>query len=459
MTTESETTLPVLSVDEFFKPITVVRLLFDGQSGIVERCERVVTESPLFIGRAVDEIGLKVGDRSVSRQHARIVSPSKGGDVVLENMSGNGSFVNGERVETAILHDGDIVRTGNSLLLIRHRMEQQVDSDVPELVGDSPVMGRLRRDIAMVAPSKTAVLIAGQTGTGKELVARAVHRLSGRTGPFVPVNCAAIPTTLAESQLFGHVAGSFTGAKENHGGFFRQADNGTLFLDEVGELPQEIQPKLLRALEDHAVIPVGSVKPIPLNIRIVAATNRDLEEAVDSQVFRADLYARLAEFAIHTPSLLERREDILPLFRLGYDSNLPPMAPDLVEMLLLHSWRYNVRELFKLAAALKIEAGYTERLELFHAEKRLGMSLAKQVQSSVDQGTEEKKITTTQFFSRPQTLPEADRGEVPSRESIEKGLALAGGNVRKLSRIIGKSRRQTYRYLDKYKIDPNKYRD
>jgi len=459
MTNETETTLPVLSTDEFFPPKMSVRLLFDGQLGFIDRYECTVSESPLVIGRAVEEDGIKVQDPSASRQHARILHPDQGeGQYIIEDMSSNGSFVNGKRISSQVLCDGDIVRVGNSLLLIRFRSDLEQDSPLPELVGDSPSMGLLRRDISMVGPSDATVLVFGETGTGKELVARALHKCSGRTGPFVPVNCAAIPATLAESQLFGHIAGSFTGAKENRAGFFRQAHTGTLFLDEVGELPLEVQPKLLRVLEDHAVIPVGSVTPIPLHIRIIAATNRDLEAAIDQQIFRADLYARLAEFVMHTPPLAKRREDILPLFRLKFGSDTPELAPDLVEMLLLHPWRYNVRELFKLATTLKVQARHTERLEISHVHHQLGSSGMSQADHSTPVSTDENEASIPSLPPEPLPPPVPGRAKVPGRDQIEQGLTEAAGNVCKLSRILGKSRRQTYRYLEMYEIDPNKYR-
>ena len=179
------------------------------------------------------------------------------------------------------------------------------------LIGSSEAIRRVRERIERVAATDFTILIEGESGSGKELVARQVHELSRRRrGPFVAVNCAAIPEQLAESQLFGHVAGAFTGARGDHPGFFRSAHLGTIFLDEIGDLDLRLQPKLLRALEQRAVVPVGAAHPVPCDVRILAATHRDLAAAVDADQFRGDLYARLAEFTVAVPALRDRREDL-----------------------------------------------------------------------------------------------------------------------------------------------------
>jgi anaerobic nitric oxide reductase transcription regulator len=186
-----------------------------------------------------------------------------------------------------------------------------VQSSGGVILGSSPAIERLRQEIALVAHSDLAVLISGETGAGKELVAHQVHAASSRADEaLIHVNCAALPVSIAESELFGHVAGAFTGAQRDRAGKFEIADGGTLFLDEIGELPLELQPKLLRALQEGEIQRVGSDRVHRVNVRVVAATNRDLEREVARGRFRADLYHRLAVFPVRVPPLRERREDI-----------------------------------------------------------------------------------------------------------------------------------------------------
>jgi len=236
-----------------------------------------------------------------------------------------------------------------------------------QLVGTSPVMERLRRDVELVARSDFTVLVTGETGTGKELVARAVHDASGRAEEaMIYVNCAALPETLADSELFGHVRGAFTGATAQRPGKFEVADGGTLFLDEIGELPLSVQPKLLRALQEGEIQRVGTERPVRVDVRVLAATNRDLERAVEAGEFRADLFHRLNVYPLRVPPLRERKEDI-PLLA-GYFCDLirrrlglgpVRLLPETVEALQRYAWPGNVRELENVLsrAALKAAAG------------------------------------------------------------------------------------------------------
>ncbi|WP_395817487.1 sigma-54 interaction domain-containing protein [Archangium minus] len=218
------------------------------------------------------------------------------------------------------------------------------------LVGDSPAMESLRALIARVGPSDTAILITGETGTDKECVARALHLASGRKGRLVAVNCAAIPATLLESELFGHERGAFSGATTRRLGRIEQAHGGTLFLDELGDMPLELQAKLLRVLETKEVERLGGGLPIPVNVRILAATHRDLAQAVREGRFRQDLYFRLNVLPLSLPPLRERPEDILPLARAFAAElagpNVPlELAPGAEEALRTWPWPGNVREL------------------------------------------------------------------------------------------------------------------
>jgi len=227
------------------------------------------------------------------------------------------------------------------------------DRPLPELpswlVCESRTMRRVLETAAIVAPSNAPVLILGESGTGKEVVAQMIHQWSPRAqGPLVAANCAGLPESLIESELFGHTKGAFTGASETRQGFFRAADCGTLFLDEIGELPLHLQPKLLRALESGQITPVGSDKPIQVDTRLVAATNRDLSKEVLEGRFRDDLYYRINVVELIVPPLSERQDDILPLarrFAVEFAGTPVRLSPQAVQCLLAYRWPGNVREL------------------------------------------------------------------------------------------------------------------
>jgi DNA-binding NtrC family response regulator len=220
------------------------------------------------------------------------------------------------------------------------------------LVGESPPMQRLTRLIRKVAPEEAAILLAGESGTGKELAAQTIHALSPRSGgEFVALNCSAVAPELMESELFGHVKGSFTGATRNHRGFFRRAHHGTLFLDEITELEPGLQAKLLRVLESRVITPVGGEKELPIDVRIVSATNREPQKAVADGLLREDLYFRLAQFPIRVPPLRERSDDIELLARHFLDEQnretgvTKEMSGEVMDVFRLHDWPGNVREL------------------------------------------------------------------------------------------------------------------
>ena len=249
------------------------------------------------------------------------------------------------------LEKREILRSNTSLRMIARSV--QPDPSAGSLIGRSPAFKAAMELARRVAPSKAGVLITGQTGTGKELFARAIHNWGERKdNPFLVVNCGAIPENLIESELFGHEKGAFTGAIAKHEGVFRKADTGTLFLDEVGELPLTLQVKLLRALQERKIRSVGGVQEVPVDVRIVAATNRDLAQMVRDKAFREDLYYRLNVLRIHLPPLAERREDLEALiehFRLRFteEQGKPNLAfsPEALRAMLTYAWPGNVREL------------------------------------------------------------------------------------------------------------------
>ncbi len=234
-----------------------------------------------------------------------------------------------------------------------------------EMVGESASMQRIRKEIAMVCRSNSAVLVTGESGTGKELVAKAIHRSAGgQDAPFIRVNCPSIPADLLESELFGHCRGAFTGAVQNRSGAFLQADGGILFLDEIGDLPLPLQPKLLHAVERKAVTPVGGDKMQRVSVRIVSATNRNLRAMVDEDRFRRDLYFRLNTFHIHLPPLRERPADILPLaehflaaYCRHYQKRDQAIHPQAAELLRHYPWPGNIRELRSIMERTCLKAG------------------------------------------------------------------------------------------------------
>jgi len=315
------------------------------------------------------------------------------------------------------------------------------------MIGSSPAMHAIRELIRQVAPTDARVLITGESGTGKELVAAALHAQSRRAdGPFVRVNSAAIPRELVESEMFGHERGAFTGATERRRGRFELADGGTLFLDEVAELSAEAQAKLLRALESGEVERVGGQEPIRVDVRVIAATNRDLREEIAAGRFREDVYYRLNVIPIHLPPLRERAEDIPELAahflaRLQARHGLVPpvLLPDAIERLMRYPWPGNVREL----------ANVCERLAILHPGREVG---AREVASMLPDSGAVKEI--------PGTAPvEVSGGSLTERlDAYERALILAAleeadGNVADAARRLGTDRANLYRRMRRLEIE------
>ncbi len=310
----------------------------------------------------------------------------------------------------------------------------------PDLVGESSVMARVRELITQVAPTEARVLVLGESGTGKELVATAIHKLSLRsTGPFVSVNCAAIPRDLVESEMFGHERGAFTGATDRRIGRFELADGGTLFLDEVGDLQLEAQAKLLRVLETGEIQRIGAERVRRVDIRVVAATNRNLEEAVASGQFREDLYFRLHVFPIELPALRERRED-LPALVLHLAARLRPRRPphfsdDALTALAGHPWPGNVRELANAVERLAIIGGDEVTADL--VPRVLGRTPAGPTEvprASPGSGAGDARSLT-------------DRLDAYEREQITGALEAGGGNIAEAARLLQTDRGNLYRRM------------
>lgn len=417
----------------------ILRLVFSAGDVLSPPPLWRVPRTGLVVGREVERGLCLQGDTRVSRHHATVFMEVAGALRIVDQGSKNGTWINGQRQAEGTLRPGDVLSLGDSSLVVGLEQRGGAGSPISALVGDSAVMQRVRAAIEKLAPTGTTVLLTGETGCGKELAARAIHEASGASGAFVAVNCAAVPENLFEAQFFGHRAGAFTGASA-HEGFFRAAHHGTLFLDEVGELPLAQQAKLLRAIQERAVIPLGATRPVSCDVRFISATNRNLAQAVEAGSFRADLLARLFESQVHLPPVRERPEDILELFVHGFEGKVPPLSHALAEALLLHQWPYNVREVIAAARALAAEAGGSDRLDVAAFRRRLS-----------DQDG------AAPIRPRTSTPPRLDIEPLDSLE-LSRVLAKNGGSVARVAREVGRSRRQIYRWIEKHGIDVNLFR-
>jgi len=333
------------------------------------------------------------------------------------------------------------------------------NKSAPAIIAVDPAMINTLARCERVAKTDTSVLITGGSGVGKEIIAHHIHLTSKRaTGPYVALNCAAIPDTLLESILFGHEKGSFTGATKSQSGKFEQADGGTLFLDEIGEMPASLQAKLLRVLQDKMVERLGSAEPIKADVRIIAATNRNLEEQVQVGRFREDLYFRLAVFPIHIPELHKRAGDILPLadfflkrYRLNIGRDDLVLGASALELLPQYNWPGNVRELENIIQRAVLlcdgsEIG-AEHLEICTKSNPNESVSSHTLRENPQNGT---NIASNSIGPQGQVASASDMNSV-EREHILKVLAQVGGNRSKAVQILGISERALRYKLKSYK--------
>jgi len=373
--------------------------------------------------------------------------------IVEDTGSKNGTLLDGRRIDRSPLHDGAVLELGQTLALFRSSLPEDpaglLDSEALHatplaLRTLSPALNVEYERVTLVARSAVPVLLRGETGTGKEIVARAIHEASARKGAFVAVNCGALPATLVESELFGFRKGAFSGATEDRLGLVRSADGGTLFLDEIGDLPVSAQAALLRVLQEEEVHPIGATKPLHVDLRVLAATHRNLEALAAEEKFRTDLLARLYGYTLRLPALRDRREDfgllVGTLLRmLVRDATKVSFTADAARALLMHDWPLNVRELEKcLAAAVALATD--GRIELQHLPESVRSPQRKQEQGA---------------SSPPAHLSDQDRQH---RDELIEHLRQQGGNITAAAKAMGKPRTQVQRWIRRWNIDPLSFR-
>ncbi|GBE26511.1 transcriptional regulatory protein ZraR [bacterium BMS3Bbin03] len=333
------------------------------------------------------------------------------------------------------------------------RLRQKIrtlEKRFPEFITVNPRMQAILKNVREVAPTQATVLIMGKSGTGKELIARMIHQFSDRSeGPFVPINCAAIPADLLESELFGHEKGAFTGAVRQKKGKFELADGGTFFLDEVAELPQNLQAKLLRVLESHRITHVGGTRVIELDVRVVAATNRDLKEMVQTGEFRKDLFYRLNVVKIMLPALKERVDDISVLvehflrkFNRELKKDIQSVSQEALQMLFAYSWPGNIRELENVVYRAMLFADGSV-IQPRH--------LPEEIQEEVSRRKIEVPQTKEELLQAKKNLKEQVIGEL-EKHFIENALQQNDWNISKTARSVGMDRRQLQNMIRKYEI-------
>ena len=411
-------------VDQAFDVI-LADLNLPGMNGI-ELCTRVIEERPDQVVMVITAFGSMKSAIAAIRAGAY--------DYITKPFD----------VEAVALRIGRVVRE----LRIRDEARRlravvEVKESFGGILGTSPAMQKVYDLLERVADSEASVLVTGESGTGKELVARALHdRGPRRGGPFVAVNCSAVPENLLESELFGHSKGAFTDARSDRLGLFSQAHGGTLFLDEIGEIPLLVQPKLLRALEERKVRPVGSNLEVDFDVRIVAATNRDLEAAVEEQRFREDLYFRINVIHVDLPPLRSRGTDVLTLaqhflgrYALQAGKDVRGISPSAAQRLCDYEWPGNVREL------------------------RNCMERAVALTRFIDIDVEDLPERVAKYRRSHVVVASDDPSELVPMEEVERRYIMrvveaVGGNKTTASKILGLDRKTLYRKLERYKLEP-----
>jgi DNA-binding NtrC family response regulator len=386
------------------------------------------------IKRDGSSLRIEVPDPYMSSSHLRF-ERDRAHWLAVDAGSRNGILVNGAKQERAIVADHDVIEAGRSFFMLRVSeaagepvLELPAKPKAGGLVTLDPALARGFEELGRIAASEVPVLVGGPTGCGKERVAFGIHTMSGRKGAFVPVNCGALPSGLIESELFGHKKGAFSGAIADAPGLVAASTGGTLFLDEIGDLPAPAQAALLRVLEEHEVRAVGATSTTPVDLRVVAATHRDLDAMIEDGNFREDLLARLAGFELELPALADRRVDL--------GAMLAEVAPDAtfaaaaLRALLAYAWPRNVRELVRaVERAAALAAG--GEISASHLPDEIAGAK----------------------FTAPAVAPADAR-----RDELVALLEKHHGNVSKVAADLGRVRQQVQRWLKRYGLDPERYR-
>jgi transcriptional regulator of acetoin/glycerol metabolism len=397
-------------------------------------------------------LAITVPDGRMSSSHAVLVRSGQGFSFI-DRGSTNGSRIDRARVETAELHDGALLELASTFFRFRTAVRTpftgQGDVDSSALTGLVAAFGTvlpwLTADLerlARVGTSDVSILLLGESGTGKEVLARGIHDESPRRGqPFVAVNCGALPAGLVESALFGHKKGAFSGALADEPGFVRAASGGTLFLDEIADLPKASQASLLRVLQEREVVPVGATKPVPANVRVVAATHKPLAALVESGDFRGDLYARLTAFTFALPPLRERMDDlgvlIAALLRKSDASPSLVVGADAAHALLAHPWPSNVRELEQCLTVSRLLAACDRMDQVRLAEPR--------------------RAPAQRGAAAPHAKKPVSPEDAALRAEVVAKLAEHDGNVTRVGQAMGKARSQIQRWIKRFEIDPREH--
>ena len=392
---------------------------------------------------------IRLDGDDVSRRHALIkrVAPDPI-PVIADLNSRNGVRVNGQTVSKTQLGRGDVIRVGGWIGVVASSPGEFGE------IGPGLWGGTLLREtvapLRQAAQSNLTIILEGETGTGKEVIARAVHAWGGRPGPLVAVNCAALPEALAEGELFGYRRGAFTGADRASPGFFRSATGGTLLLDEVSDLPLPLQAKLLRVLQEGEVQPLGETRPVPVDVRIVVASQQPLMDAVKQGRFRPDLLARLDGITVRLPPLRQRKEDVPHLFsqllREMTSGRAPAVEGEIVERLCIHDWPFNVRELVQLVRQLLVLHPGESLLHASYLPPRIG--------SRVTDSTPGRAGGKTTV--RVEANLGGDAIELPA---LLVALRASGGNVARASAMLGITRQRAYRLMEGHAVDLDAIRE